>query len=252
MHHIAAYYESIAQNAENDLAPVTDGQLSIFNNHFVAQKNTSLIGMGAASVNIQYARLITPTIRAMTSEFIRPVNQALNFGMPQRYHDLYDNPLTIKATEEIQINGIQTGAAAEVMCAFIVLDVVRTPRPAGQIITMRGTSTTAAVAGAWTTIAMTWHDVLPPGNYAVVGMTHRSANGLCARLIMDQLFWRPGAPSITAFGNDVHPRFRLGGLGVWGNFNAWAMPSVEVLAGAADAAHEVYLDIVMLNTAPSA
>jgi hypothetical protein len=52
--------------------------------------------------------------------------------------------------------------------------------------------------------------------------------------------------SLANLGDYGHPLFRLGHMGQWGQFRDNIMPNVEVLCNGADAAHEVYLDVMPL------
>lgn len=244
MHHLCAYTESIAQNAENDLDALADSVLLIQNGHFVPPQDVPLWFAAVCSANQARSRISTPKFGGITTPYIRPVSVAASFGMPQRVNDLYNDQLILNKLEEISVISFQTGAAAERVWAVLGLGIRRTPSPAGDVYTLRGTSTTAAVANAWTAITMTWQNFLPVGVYAIIGGTHQSANGIAFRVISPPEIWRPGAPSVTSLGNEPHELFRNGGLGEWIRFQNYQFPLIEVLAGAADAAHEVYLDIV--------
>lgn len=247
MHHLLVYTASIAQNVDVDVSALADSIFVIQNGHFLPQRDFNLIFAGAASANMNRARIISSSLRQYTTPYIRPVSSAAGWGFPQRVYDLFATPLLLRALEEIQVNAVQTGAAAEQVWIGLGLETQRTPRPPGQIFTMRGTSTTAAAANTWTQIAVTWQDVLPAGLYALCGLEVSSANARFARAILEGQVWRPGSFSIQAVGNGNHERFKLGGLGEWGRFNSWAMPNIEVVCSAADASHDVYLDLVRVG-----
>ena len=247
MHHLCAFSASNVQTVEVDTPALTDGIMSIQNNHFFLQRDMPILFAAVASATQSRARLSSPTLRQITTPFIRPISTAASFGVPQRVQDFNTNYPVAKAQEELSLLSVQLGAGAERVTGIVGLGFQMTPPPAGPAYTLRGTSTTAAVANAWSPIAMTWQDTLPAGVYAVVGGEHVSAGGMAFRLILEQAFYRPGGLSIVANGNYSDPIFHNAHLGEWGRFTANAFPNVEVLAVSADAAHDVYLELVKVG-----
>jgi len=247
MHHTALYTASVASTAETDLAAAPDGILSIQNGHFLPQRNFQLWYAGAAGGILSRARVVTPSARQITTPFIRPVSVGADFGMPQRVDVMEAGPLDLKQGEEIAVFVTNTAVAATRTNAVLGLGIGAKTPVAGQQFTLRGTSTTAATAAAWSLLSVTWQDVLPQGVYAVTGAEFVSATQICGRLIFEGSPWRPGAPGITGVGNAADPLFRYGGLGMWGQFTNYAYPNVEVACVAADASHEVYLDLVKIG-----
>lgn len=251
MHHTIAWSNtSVSNTAEVDLTPVTDAVIpQSASAHFLPQFDTPLVYIGAASVNLQRARLSTPTLNLVTTPFIRPINQALTFGMPQRVWDLSTSPLTLKGLEEVTLLVTQTGGAAQQVVASAGLMYQNIPAPVGNQWCLRGTSSTTTVANAWTQITMTWNNSLPTGTFGIVGMQASSTTMIAARLICENQVPRPGVMGLQGLGNDTHELFRGGGaenLGLWGKFHNYNMPLVEVLCTAADASFEIYLDVVRM------
>jgi hypothetical protein len=161
--------------------------------------------------------------------------------------DYTEENLVARRLEELQVNVLQTAVGAETVTVVVGLLTQREAAPMGSCYTLRGTSTTAATSGAWSDIVVTWQDVLPQGTYAVIGGEVQSANGLAHRIIFENQYFRPGGLSVTSLGNGADKLFRMGGLGTWGRFSSNAFPNIQVLAGAADAAHEVFLDVVKVS-----
>ena len=247
MHHIAAFNSSLAASTLAQVSAVTDGILAIQNNNFILQEPHALLFAAAMSADLQRARIVTPKFRQITTPWIRPITSAAVPGTEPRIADYRDYPLVFREREEISVEAFQSNAGAQEVTAFIGMSWGIQPAPRGDIYTMRGTSTTAAVADTWTQIAVTWQDSIPVGVFAVVGLNVQSTNARAARLILENQYPRPGSISTATIGSQMHPAFRLGGLGIWGQFNSVRMPNVEVFANAADAAHEIYLDIVKLS-----
>jgi hypothetical protein len=246
--HLALYNSNATQNVDTDLAAVSDNILTIVNGHFLPQRPCELLFSAAASTNLARARVETPTLRQLARPFIRPVSGAVGWGYPQRIDDMRDVAVQLRATEEIQMYGFQTGAAAEQVFGAIGLGFGGYSRPAGSVSTMRGTSTTAAGVRSWTQLgSISWTDTLPQGVYAVVGLEVQSATAIAARVIFEQQSLRPGSLSIQSLGTGVDEMFRNGGMGEWGRFNSYALPNIEVFCNAADAAHEIYLDLIKVG-----
>lgn len=242
MYHICAYSATGAQNVETDLAPVPDTVLPVFNAHFFPQDPLQLLFAAAMSTNISRARIQTPTLNQITTPFIRGVMSGLVPTTPGQVANYVQNPLPLKAREEIIVFGTQTAVAATRITALLGLLFTPLPIAAGSQYTIRGTSTTAAVANVWTLLTVTWQNQLPQGNYAVTGLQHQSANGQAARILFLGQYYRPGCMSMAALGDYAHPIFRMGYMGQWGMFRDNIMPNVEVLANGADAVHELYMD----------
>lgn len=247
MHHTPAWSEDVATATFEDIAPVTDGILTIQNNHFIPRLDFRLYTAAVMATDIQRASISTPTLRQLSPPFMRPVMAGLVPTSPAQIALWDRNPLRLLKEEEVTIEALHDAGVNQRITIGQTWMHQFQATPAGDIITMRGTSTSTATANAWTQLTMTWADTLPQGRYAVVGMVHFSANAQLARCILEQEFYRPGSVSISDLGNAGHPIFRMGGLGQWGFFNSYAMPNIEALCNGADATHEVYLDFVRVG-----
>lgn len=252
MHHTVAWSNTAVSNTtEVDLTPVVDAVVPVTAaNHFLPQRDVPLVYIGVASTNLQRARFSQPSLAVVTTPFVRPINQALTFGIPQRFWDLSEQPLTLKGLEEITLFVTQTGGAAQQVVGVAGLMWQPTSAPPGNIWTLRGTSTSTAVINVWTQIAMTWFNALPTGSFAVVGMEAFSATNIASRLILENQVPRPGVlgiQSLTNFPNQIFRGSSYSDLGVWGVFHNYNMPLVEVLCTTADTSFEVYLDVQRLS-----
>lgn len=249
MHHTLAWRASIADITAVDLTPVPDSILAINNAHFVPQVDHNLLYayFGAAGT-ANRARFISPSLRQVSTPWIRPVNGAIVPLDEPNVADYTMNPLRIRGLEELQVEAFQTtGGAAVVVVVAGVTKGIRSAAPQGDIYTMRGTAATTAAAGAWTLSTVTWQDVLPVGRYAVVGLDSFGATMISARLIFEDQIERPGNVAQSLFSGNGHPMFRKGGLGTWGYFTANRMPNVEILCNAADTAQEYFLDLIRVG-----
>lgn len=248
MHHTLAWRLSLADATETDVTPVTDSIFAIQNAHFLPQDDWFIQAayFGAATPN--RARFITPSMRQITTPFIRPVNTDIVPGNFPGVADYRNNPLRLKALEEIQLMGMQTtGGAAVVAGVAFISRTALAPMPQGDVYTMRGTGTTTVTAGAWSAVTVTWQDTLPQGVFAVVGAGFIGTTAIAGRLIFEDQVYRPGGLGTSAADLNVAPMFLKGGLGEWGRFNSNRMPNVEFLCNAADTAQEIYLDIIRIR-----
>lgn len=250
MHHTAAYSASIATGVETDLTPVTDGPLTIQNGHFLPPTDLPIWWAAAMATNLQRARFSSGSLRIPTTPYIRPIMNALIPNDPLRFANYQANPLTARMQEELAVLATQNAAGAQRVTVPIGFGISYQPPPIGNIYSMRGTSTVAAVANAWTMISPVWQDTIAQGTYAIIGLDHQSANSQAARCYILNQYWRPGIISTPNLGDKGDEYFRRGGMGVWGTFQANYLPNIEVLCNGADAAHEVYLYFVRIAGAP--
>lgn len=247
MHHLAAYTAVVANTADLDVAALTDDVLLIQNNHFVPRQDLELIAAWGGSATLNRFRLAQPTIRQITTPYVRPTNVGVTPLSRPPVADYRREPFKIYPNEELQVQVTSDVAMTERFTALVWLRPRYVAPPAGSPFTMRGTSTTAATANAWSSLAVTWQDTPKSGIYAVVGLTVFSANGIASRLIFEDQQLRPGALSVTAIGNIEHEMFHNAGLGEFGRFDAYRFPIVQVLANGADATHVIHMDIVRVS-----
>lgn len=245
MFHLAAYTALLGTTVDTDISPLTDSVLLIQNGHFVLQNDMYLFAAYAGSATLTRTRIILPSFRVVTTPWIRPISQATIPPNSPNLADYTGRPLRIKALEELQISATSAIAmGTERFTALLALGDTITAVPQGDTFTLRGTSTTAAVANAWSQLTMAWQDTLPQGTYTIVGLGHESTNAIACRLIVNGQPWRPGSLSFNSFANRQNDLWLKGGMGAWGQFRSVAMPIPEVLCNAADAVHEVYLDFI--------
>lgn len=248
MFHLSAYTELLGTTANTDIDALADQIMVIQNNHFLPQRDYNLIFAWAASATLNRARIVSPTARNVTLPFIRPINVAALPATDPNVADYSSNPFRVRGLEELAIEATSDIAmGTERFTALIGLETERVPVPRGDIYTIRGTSTTAATANAWSDITVTWADLLSQGEYAVIGMETQSTNGQASRLIFEDQTMRPGSISVSALANRTHKLFYKGALGVWGYMRSYRFPNVQVLANAADASHTVYMDLVRVR-----
>jgi hypothetical protein len=227
---------------------VQDSIIPLFNSHFVPQTALPLVYAAACGTLLTRARLSTPSLQVITTPFIRDVNPALNFGNPMSFADYSQDPLQLHALEELVHYQTDSAVTSESNAGIAGLMIQNQPQPAGNVYTLRGTAAGTLVVGGWTNVgAITWFNTLPQGVYAIVGAGFFSAGAIAGRFLIPGIPWRPGGPGIVTVTNRIAPLFRNGNLGVWGTFNNYALPGVEMLSGTADTVEEIYMDIMKIQ-----
>lgn len=245
MFHLLAFEEAVGTTANTDLDAIADQVFAIQNSHFFPSQPLDLVFAAYCSATANRARIVTPRFRQYTYPVISPPDANATFGADPNYYDLRQMPLRLNAFEEIAIEGTSDIAmGTEQSYGIIGVTPRLRPAPVGDIFTLRGTSTTAAVANTWTQLAVTWADTLPAGVYAVVGMACIGVTEVAARIIFNDQVWRPGCLGSALVANKQGSIFRLGGLGEWGRFRYNVMPNIEVLNVSTTAVHTVYLDVI--------
>lgn len=248
MFHCLGFFENITQDVETDIQPIVDDIFVIQNNHFLPQVDRNLMWAAFLATDGVTARIITPSLRQVTTPFIRPVSTSLLPGNQVNVADYRANPLRLRGLEELQVNAEQTSAGAADVVIMMGLEVTPiSPMPSGDVYTLRGTGTTTVTANAWSTVAITWQDTLPAGNYAVVGLQGNSVTGYAARLIFEDQWPRPGGLLTQAEDAATHQMFMKGGLGIWGRFNSNRMPVVQYYCASADTAQVIYIDLIRVG-----
>lgn len=244
MYTVAAFTESLGNVTNDDLTALNDEIIAISNGHLLPQVDYELIFAAGLGPNTDRIRIVSPSNRQITLPFIRPINVAALPANDPNVADFRDNPFRIKGMEELAVEATTNAVGPSRVTVLLGLSQGVDPIPRGDVFSFRGTSTTAAVANTWTTITTTFADILPQGNFVCVGGEVFSTNAIAWRAIFENQVMRPGGLGINALANRTHSMFYKGGLGVLGRFRSTRLPIIQVLANAADAVHEVYLDIV--------
>lgn len=248
MHHTVAWRVSAADATLVDITPVPDSVMAVNNAHFVPQVDNSILYAYAGAATLNRARLSSPSLRQVSTPWIRPQGTALVPLDEPNIADYRANPLTVRGLEELAFEAMQTtGGAAVIVGVAALTREGMGMAPQGQTYTMRGTGGTTVTAGAWSLVTVTWQDTLPAGNYVVTGFEAVGVTCCAARLIFEDSVSRPGCVGQSLVSGNNNPMFRKGGLGAWGRFTGNRMPNVEFLCNAADTAQEMFLDFVRVG-----
>lgn len=247
--HLSCYASTtLSTTANTDIPAVNDDIMAISNTHFLPQQDYDLVAAYAQSATLNRARIVSPTNRQVTLPFIRPSSAASSPPTDPNVADYRSNPFRIQGLEELAVEATSDIAMGnETFHALVFLQDQFQPVPKGNIFTLRGTSTTATVANTWTTLTVTWADLLPDGDYVCCGMELVGATEIAGRIIFENQVLRPGSVAQTTVGGRSHDMFRKGGLGSWGRFKSTRMPIIQAMNSAAVSTHTVFLDFVRIR-----
>lgn len=247
MFHLGAYFAAIDDTVDIDVPALTDDILTIQNNHFVLGQPLQLIGAAAMAPNMLRARLASPSMRQIANPYIRPIMTLATPGPNPNMWLLDYNPFVIRPFEEVQLLATNDATGPENCYALAWLADAITPLPSGNIIPLRVTSTTTAVASTWTTLSVTFQDTLPGGAYAMVFSEHFADDAVAHRWIVPNQMWRPGFLSAVVIDNRQPYAISKGQFGLMGRFRSNDLPRLQVLCDGANAVHEIYLYVIRIG-----
>lgn len=245
--HLAAYSALQGPGPNLDTPAVADGIIPITNNHFIPNIPMNLLFAAGTSLTNLRMRLNFPKARQISPKYIRPASLGILFAANPNVMPLMDQPFRLNAQEEVALEATNATGTTERVTAVIGIGDRPTPIPAGDLYTARFTSTTTAVANAWTLLTALYEQNFLAGTYAVTMVEIFSTNILAFRAIFDQQFFRPGFVGTSVATNRLPYQFSTRDLGVWGIFRTVTLPRFEVLCNAADASFEGYIEMIRLG-----
>lgn len=245
--HLAAYSGATVANAMTNLPGLVDQVLtrSQSSGVYILQNPMRLLAALGLGATIERAQVVSPTLRQVNTMNFMPLNAGVSPLDQVELSWWGDQPPMLPALEEIQPAVLDSAVENATFLAWLA-DMVL-PIPAGPILEIHATSTTAAAAGAWTILTYLLDQALPAGMYALVGSKHISATAIAHRWQIPGQVYRPGALSQTAVTDRTDWRLATRRLGAFGQFVQTALPQPEVLCVAADAVHELFMQIVPMN-----
>lgn len=247
-HHLIAYSASLDQAAIAPIAAVADPSISVAGNNVqIPDFAPYLLGAYGCGVNLTRAQLQAPSLRRIVNYEVSSLEAAVFPGLIPPSFDLMVNPIPLDVAEQMQALSAEAGAGATRMNVIAFLGDGKVEAITDPIYTVRCTCAQALVAYNWTNGALVFDQVLPVGDYAIVGAAGYS-NGLIAfRFVFQGSTPRPGGIGGANTLGNVMFKQRMGGWGVWGIFNSTTPPTVDFFSSAADAAEVVLLDLIKVG-----
>lgn len=186
----------------------------------------------------------SPSLREMNYYEVGNIITALNpadMGV-DIFHP--ENAIKLEKDEGIELFLKESTTTTEIRNGAIFLSDGSIDTIQGEIYTIHATATITSVTGQWVNGAITLDQTLPTGRFRVVGARCQGATGCFFRLVFKEQANRPGGLCVTTPDAVDVPLQRMGGLGVWGEFDSRNLPSLEMTAGTAAAqSPQLWLDV---------
>ena len=248
---LAGFYEvQDGAGSFHKLAGIPDQHITVQGDDVRVPKGmTKLIGQAClsnADTSLTGARIETPALRRIVNIDVGVLVNAIVFGNPPEsmLHPLSPTPLVEDESMNFFIKSDDSSAATE--CGLVWFSDGPQQPVNADIYTIRAASAAALAAATWVNSALTFDQVLPVGEYDIVGMRVVGTNLIAARLVFVGMPWRPGVPAVN-IDADLDPKwFRYGRMGVLGRFHSTTPPTLDCL-GITDTSQTVYLDLVKVS-----
>lgn len=215
----------------------------------------NIYAAAALGVDLTRAQIVAPSLEVVraTQEIIPHERGDDTFTLdgPRYFKPMRD--IELDPFESLEFQAAEDGAGATRQYGLVWLKQPGNlpPVPEGPIIYARATSTQTLTANLWTTGSMTLEKELQAGQYACVGFLPSSATLIAARLLIPGQVYRPGVPGQVGAeeaARDFHPDYLEDFAGYeMGRFSNEAIPEVQFLASAADAAEVVIFLLVKVG-----
>jgi hypothetical protein len=237
VHHLLAYNSTLAAIAGyQQVGAVADAFVPRDNagTSYQMPADLKIVGAyGGAAANVR-TRLSTPSVALRGNAQVIPISGTLLAAVDPNFMDMTACPLDLRNQEALRAD-MESNSATNALVAVWVLD----PKTAEFKVEFRDlrwirfTAAVTTVANVWATGAtLTFEDSLEGGTYAVYGMQAFFATSLLARLIFPGQVMRPGCLGQATAVSRSAPAF-WGGLGLWGKFDTFSPPIIEVMDTAA-------------------
>lgn len=242
-----------AAQTDTDIPLKTDSSVPTTNSHPLLPFPLWVQWVCGVGLTMTRLRISTPRVKAIARPVIQPVNQAATMNDPLPISEQWRHPILLNPVEEVQMLRTNTTAVAEVDHAMLCVGDNQRNVPQGDMYTARGTTSFTPTINAWSTGVITMDDTLQVGRYGIIGMRVNDATGIGARLIFPgapitgvnfQQF-RPGVPCRKNNAQSDWWPSRYGLLGIYGEFESFALPQLEIMDSGPTANPEVFFDIVV-------
>ncbi len=252
-YHVAAFSEQIAAAGTlQAIAAVADDQVFTSGDDVrVPQGLPNLLAAFSIGPGQTRARIVAPSLRALANLELSPQvsTEAIGGAQSSRLISMVRNPLPLAVGESVnyETDGGAGGGVGQQTGVIFLGDGPVQP-VSGEIRTIRATASIVGTEALWVSGGITFSEDLPSGNYAVVGGRCVANNPGAFRLIFVSGGPRPGSLSTPSDAGDEIPGGRMGGWGVWGQFNTNQPPTLDILSLAgASSAQVLYLDIMRVG-----
>lgn len=199
---------------------------------------------------ILHGYLSSPSLRRLALYDIMPL-ELVHSPINGQLMTLFPNsPLSLEKNEGLEAYTYTDQAVPADHSQVLVLLADGPISPvAGEIFSVEFTATITAAVNQWCNSEITFRQTLPVGRYATVGCHVQLTDGVFFRLVPIGESHRPGGligELVNFMPNHLQ---RLGGLGVWCEFDQITPPSIEcvVNVGAAGTAVTGVMDLIKVG-----
>lgn len=239
---------------EDAILAVPDQSHKVSGDDIYIGKWNRIVGLHAYGHSIGLARVVSPSLRAKSSIYISPlVNDLGDYGQftTRDFDDRHDCAMPIVSGEALNayVTDTEISATENDVVGVWLADAPIVPVK-GAIWTVRATA--AAIVGvekSWVNGEMAWTPDLPMGRYQVVGARCYIGSGGLYRFVFIGESHRPGGICVHEQHLQEEQAFRVGNLGVWGEFDSVTPPSLDILPRLVAGTTGAYLMIDLIKIA---
>lgn len=242
---LAAFSNSHASTALIITNAVADQHLTVVSGRLVVPRALpDIIGAYANGADLARAQLSAPSTRAFLNPELSPVDTNALPASPDRFIDYRFTPIKLQPDEQLELDEANAAAAANICRGAVWLAEGPVTPVAGEVRSERFTAAITGVAETWANGPITLADALPAGQYQIVGARVFGTTLTFFRFVFPGYQWRPGGLGFANATLVEPPEQRFGNLGVWGEFQHNAPPTLDVFCTAADAAQTGVIDLI--------
>lgn len=250
MFHLAAFFKTEAGAATLDnITAVQDQSVPIdANGNFLFQTNGKLFAAAVLGATVTAARIRSPLLQATFLPDVYPAMASATVPDNAKLQRWYSSGPPYRVNDPINIQATVSGAGD--VFGLIWCGDSLPAAPGGPILRFPMSATATLVKGQWVNAPLTSTQVLPSGQYAVVGMQVIGTACLAVRLVfVGSNNVRPGVIGQPTYGFDLNEQyFSAGNFGLFGTFLNTSPPSVDILGLAAGAqTPQIWLDLIKIG-----
>lgn len=237
-----AYHKLAHTTAALELVTgVADQHVRVSGNDIYVGDLNQVIAYAASGKTITDARLSSPSLRRVALEDIGSVQAVAYDADHYAWEAIWktESPRLLESDEALNL--LTQGTIGDDTCGVVLLADGPIVPVSGDIVTIGFTANIASTVRSWTNGAVTFEQTLPVGRYQIVGcdlFSTVAAKARAFRLVPIGEVNRPGGftrPLRTATGETTKIQ-RMGGLGVWCEFDHLTPPTIDLLGGTVVAA----------------
>lgn len=259
--HFAAYSESLGSVTNSDLNAASDEVIQVRNSHLIFSEPYDVIAAYPNGDTLERVRFGNIALQYRGIQHLFPVNQDATIISRPEVSEYLNNRLRLPVNEEITLEATTNavGPANANVGLWLAKPEWNPAEPFGEDIGwVRGTVVIAAgAANAWTApVAIVLERDLFNGVYAVVGAQVVAPNAEYFRMQFrtqdggNGRQHRPGGLVMNSLA-DVPWYMQSKGLGEWGRFATYELPSIQTFEDTAGGTYEVRLRLKYLGESTS-